>query len=53
MDKWNDSYYKKYYPNPEVKETFIDITHNAVGELCRMFYNPETKSYRLEPIKRK
>ena len=50
MDAWDKNYFNKYDPNPEVKETFVDITHNAFGVLCRVYYNPRTKSYRFEPI---
>lgn len=44
-----DGYYRKY-DSGEVKEFFVDITHNPLGVLCRVYYNPETKSYRFEPI---
>jgi len=30
---------------------FIDITHNASGKMCRVYYYPRTKKYEYEPIK--
>ncbi len=50
MTVFDKNYPITHYPIPKVKEVFIDITHNTLGVLCRMLYNPETKSYRFEPI---
>ena len=35
----------------EEKKKFIDIIANGTGKICRMYYYPRTKQYKLEPIK--
>jgi len=45
-----DSWHRNYYLERPERKMFIDITHNALGVLCKVYYNPETKSYKFEPI---
>jgi len=45
-----DSWHRNYYSESPEREVFIDITHNALGVLCEVYYNPETKSYKFKPI---
>ncbi len=42
----------KFYSLIKDKKIFIDITHNALGEICRVYYNIHKKKYEYEPIKR-
>ncbi len=32
------------------KRHFIDITHDAQGRMCRVWWDPETKKTTFEPI---
>ena len=31
---------------------FVDITHNALGKLCNMYYDLRTRRYEYEPIQK-
>jgi len=34
----------------EEPKKFIDFTHNENNQMCKMYYLPKAKRYKLEPI---
>jgi len=36
---------------PEDERRFVDMTHDAQGRMCRVYFYPKTAEYVYEPIK--
>ena len=32
------------------KKRFVDITHNGLGRICKVYHNSRTKKYEFEPV---
>ena len=46
-----DSWHRFHTEAFDDKKVFIDITHNAQGEMCRVFFISRTGKYKFIPIK--